>query len=67
MTPEMVMSLIPRPPFAVGLSRELASVAPSARVRTKAAQNRSGRETSVRKKWAATTASATAISAALPL
>lgn len=43
-----IRSLIPRPPCVTGLSRELATVAPSGRVKMNAAQNRVTCETFVR-------------------
>ena len=59
-------SLTASPPSATGLSKELAIVAPSGRVRTKAAQNSMVRDVVVKKYMAATTVSATAITSALP-
>lgn len=44
---EAAMSFMARPPLATGLSRELAMVAPSGRVRMNAAQNSRVRETVV--------------------
>ncbi len=66
-TPEIVMSSMPRPPEATGLSSELARVAPSGRVRTNAVQNSIGLETRVRSWRAVTTTSATRMRSALPL
>ena len=43
-TPVAVTSLMARPPWFIGLSTELASVAPRGRVRMKAAQNSAVRE-----------------------